>query len=278
MDPDRPAAELPAVERQVVLHRPGPAGGVVPGGAVRVAGRGHEERLVLGHDAGERVVGRVPAVAVLVPLVHREAVDPAVREDVGVGQAEALAELGPQAPEDVGDDVRRVRDDEEEVALRRPGQLGHGPGPLLAEELDGRSVDPVGSDREVDEAAGAETLRRLGQLVDLAAARRAQAGHDDGLDPPPGGERLVEDAEARDGAPVRATKGRREVDELHAEPEVGLVGAEALERLLVGEAREGNVLERPIGGDGAGDVDRHRLDEVHHRAPRPRSSSRGRAG
>ena len=126
-------------------------------------------------------------------------------------------------------------------------------------------MDPVGRDRQVDEAAGAQTLRRLDQLVDLAAARRAQAGHGDALDPPAGGQGLVEDAEARGRAPVRAAQDRGKVDELHAEPEVGLVGSETLERLVVGEARKGHVLEGPLGGDGAGDRDRHGLDEVHHR-------------
>ena len=48
-DPDRAAAELPAVQRDVVLERPGPAGGIVGRRVERVARRGHEERLVLGH-------------------------------------------------------------------------------------------------------------------------------------------------------------------------------------------------------------------------------------
>ena len=101
MDPDRAATELPAVEREVVLERPGAAGRVVGRRLGRVAGRGHEQRLVLGDDAAERVVGRVPAPVLLVPLVHREAVDPDVGEDGRVGQAEALAELDAQAAEDV---------------------------------------------------------------------------------------------------------------------------------------------------------------------------------
>ena len=93
MDPDRAAAELPAVEREVVLERAGPAGRVLGRRLRRVAGGRHEQRLVLGHDAAERVVGRVPAAVLLVPLVHREAVDPDVGEHVRVGQAQPLAEL-----------------------------------------------------------------------------------------------------------------------------------------------------------------------------------------
>ena len=265
MDPDRAAAELPAVEREVVLHRPGPAGRILPGGPVRVARRRHEERLVLGDDARERVVGRVPAAPVLVPLVHREAVDPAVGEDVGIGKAEAQAELGPQAAEDVGDDGRRVGDDQEEVTLRRAGELGDRPRALLAEELDDRPVDPVGRDREVDEPFAP---RRFASSTSSSIWLRLAAprpGAAIALTRPPAARVSSKTRKPEDGAPVRAAQHRGEVDELHAEPEVGLVGPEPLERLLVGEAREGHVLERPLRGDRAGDLDRHRLDEVHHR-------------
>jgi len=247
VDADGAAAELPAVEGEVVLHRPGPAGRIRVRRPVRVAGGGHQERLIVGQDAGERVVGGVPAVALLVPLVHREAVDPAVGEDVGVGKAEAGAQLRAQAAEDVGDDRRPVGDDEEEVALLRPGQRRHRPGPLLAHELHRRAVDAVACQRQVDEAPGAEALRRLRQLVDLASARAGEAGRDDALHPPTGGKRLVEDPEAGGRAPGLVAEGRGEVDQLHPEAQVGLVGAEALERLVVGEPRERDVLERPLG-------------------------------
>ena len=101
VDPDRAAAELPAVEREVVLERPGAAGRVLGRRPIGIAGCGHQQRLVLGQDAAERVVGRVPATELGVPLVHREAVDPDVGQDLGVGQAEPVAELDAQPPEDV---------------------------------------------------------------------------------------------------------------------------------------------------------------------------------
>ena len=74
MDADGPAAELPAVEHQVVLERPRPAGRISGRRRGRIADAVVEQRLVLGHDAAERVVRRVPAPVLLVPLVHREAV------------------------------------------------------------------------------------------------------------------------------------------------------------------------------------------------------------
>ena len=63
VDPDRPATELPAVEREVVLERPRAAGRVRGRRLRRIAGCRHQQLLVLGQDAAERVVGRVPAAA-----------------------------------------------------------------------------------------------------------------------------------------------------------------------------------------------------------------------
>ena len=61
-----------------------------------------------GTHAAERVVRRVPALVLGVPLVHREAVDPGVREHVRVRQPEPLAELDAQPAEHVGGDHRRA--------------------------------------------------------------------------------------------------------------------------------------------------------------------------
>ena len=100
------------------------------------------------------------------------------------------------------------------------------------------------------------------------------------------------------GAPSGIGQGRREVDELHREAHVRLVRAEPLHRLVVGEARERRLADRPVRDRGAGHLDDHPLDEVHHRllgdeahlevelgelglpvaARRPRRGSSGRSG
>ena len=49
-----------------------------------------------------------------------------------------------------------------------------------------------------------------------------------------------------------------------AEADVGLVGAEALHDLVVGEARERLLRDRPVGRRRPRHVDDHRLDEGHH--------------
>src|SRR5207247_4584375 len=83
VDADRSAAELPAVEGDVVLESTGPAGRVVWCRLGEVAGCRRQELLVLGEHAAERVVGRGPTLVLDVPLVHREAMDPAERQDLG---------------------------------------------------------------------------------------------------------------------------------------------------------------------------------------------------
>ena len=90
---------------------------------------------------------------------------------------------------------------------------------------------PADLNREVDQTLRAESPGELGQLVDLVAGRAAPAGGDDRLHPAAARERLVEHPEATRRLPCPIDEGRCEVDELHPEAQVGLVGAEALERL-----------------------------------------------
>ena len=256
-----PAAQLPAVEREVVLERSRAAGGVVRRRAGRVAGAGHEQLFVLGEDAAERVVRGVPAPELLVPLVHREAMDPDVGQHLRVDQPEPLAELGTQPPEDVGGDIGRVGDHEDEVALVRAGSLPDPGRGLRREELGDGSLDlATGLDRQVGEALRAEPLRPLGQLVDLAARGTAHARRDDRLDAAARRERLVEHAEPR-----AALERRREVDQLHAEADVWLVGAEPFDDLVVREHGERHLLDRPFRCRRLADLDGDLLDEAHDR-------------
>src|SRR5262249_41389280 len=100
-DADGPAPELPAVEDDVVLQGTSLSRWVARRGPIRIAGRGHEERLILGQHPRERVVGGVPALVLRIPFVHREARDPRVREDVLVNEPESRAEVGAELAEDL---------------------------------------------------------------------------------------------------------------------------------------------------------------------------------
>ena len=171
VDPDRAAAELPAVEREVVLERPRPAGRVLGRRVGGIAGGGHEQRLVLGQDAAERVVGGVPATVLGVPLVHREAVDPDVREHVRIGQAQPIAELDAQPAEDVGGDLGRVGDDQDQVALRRPAALDDR---ALRRRRTGTWRSARGSRRRARATGGPGPWRRT--AAPARSARRSRAG------------------------------------------------------------------------------------------------------
>ena len=128
------------------------------------------------------------------------------------------------------------------------------------EELGDGSLDlAAGLDRQVGEALRAEPFRALGQLVDLAARGTTHARRDDPLDPATRRERLVEHAE-----PGAALERRREVDQLHAEADVRLVGAEPLDDLVVREHGERHLQDRPLGCRRLADLDGNQLDELHH--------------
>ena len=196
----------------------------------------------------------------LVPFVHRKAVDPEVGKDIRVGKTEPLADLHAQATERVGRDRCSISDDEDEITLPRPGHLHDRALCRLREELGDRALDlAAGLEGEIGKAPGPESPGPLGQIVDLTTGHAGHPGRDDGLDPTATGEGLVEDLEAG-----RRSEGRGEVDQLHPEAHIRLVAAEAFDHLVVGEARERHRRERPVRRGRPRDLDDHRFDEGHH--------------
>ena len=177
----------------------------------------------------------------------------------GSARPEPLAELHPEPAEDVGRDRGAVGHDQDQVALRGPGPLDQGAFGVVGQELGDRALDlAAGLEGQVREPLGAEPLRPLGQLVDLAARDRGQPGRHDGLHPSARGEGVVEHPEPRRRCARGIGEDGRKVDELHPEPQVRLVRAEPLEGLVVGQDRERDLLDRPVG---------------RGRAARPRSPS-----
>ena len=101
MRTEPPPSSQPLRTRSYCIARARPAGSSGDG----LAGSPDavdEQRLVLGQDAAERVVGGVPALVLGVPLVHREAVHPDVREDRRVCELQPVAELDPETAEGLG--------------------------------------------------------------------------------------------------------------------------------------------------------------------------------
>ena len=94
VDPDRTAADLPAVEHDVVRL------------GDRRARVGLDEALVAVLRTGERMVHRGPALRLLVVLEHRE-VDHPQRLPAACGEPVLVADLRPQRAERVVRDLRR---------------------------------------------------------------------------------------------------------------------------------------------------------------------------
>ena len=266
-DPDRAAAELPAVEHDVVLHRMGAPGRVVGRPVVEAAGDGRQERLLLGNDAAERVVRRVPARLLSASHLY---IGKRWTQQYASSSAFASPSRPPSSTRRRPSTSLATSAASATIRIRSPGaapavfanrclrlgrqELRNGAGQLAA----------VG-DGKVDEPAGAEALGELGQVVDLAAGHAAHARRSDALDAAARRQRLVEHAESRGRSAVRTDERGREVEQLHREPDVGLVRPVALDRLLVREDRERDVAQRPLGDHGPRDLDRHRLHERHHR-------------
>ena len=158
-----------------------------------------------------------------------------------------------------------IRDDQDQVALPCPGALDQRLLRLGSEELRDRALDlATDLECEIGEALRSESTGAIGQFVDLATGDAGHPGRHDRLDPAARRKRRIEDAEARCRDAVRTDERRREVDELHREPDVGLVRAEAFKRRLVGQRRERGFEDGPVRDRRVGDLDRHRLDERHH--------------
>ena len=140
-----------------------------------------------------------------------------------------------------------VGDDQHQVTV------GDGPTPLdasaslsaLPQELQhGRCDATPSSSSQVDEALRAGPLGALGQLVDLRRDAPAMPGA-----AIPDAAAVREDvSKTRNPEPLRPDRpAPREVGELHAEPDVGLVRAEAVDRLAIGVARERDLADRAVG-------------------------------
>ena len=204
VDTDASRSELPTVQHQVV--------------GLRAHGQrvGRQQRQVLGVRHGEGMVRRLRH-AVGAGLEHREVDDPdvAVRAFAHRGRAER----GAQRAEHLAGGLVPVRDGEDEVARLGARRREDAHRLLVGEVARQRAIErhrAVG-DPEPGEPGRPGPLRLLGQLVE-ARARKVRTRLDaQGLD-----------GRRREGPHLGLRKHVGQVDELHAEAQVGLVGAEAV--------------------------------------------------
>ena len=225
VDPDGAAAELEAVQDQVV------------GARLRRA------RLeVVGERRRERVMVRDPLVLVVAPLeqLRFEVPDelPAILRD----QIEPSREIPPEPVERYVRSIDPVGDETDQIPgpgtrpLEDPGAL------LVAQELlDRRPERSLVLDRDPHEPGGAAALRVLDELVQLLAREgRGTLGGDEALD------RAAVGRDLRERREPRALEELGELRKLHPVPEVGLIRAVAFEHLVVGHATEGRAHVGPL--------------------------------
>ena len=118
---------------------------------------------------GERVVRRVPATLLFVPLQQREVHHPRERHQVRVCQSELLSHAVAQAAEALVGDLWRVGDNREEVAHLSACALANRLQLALRKELRNRRAHPIGGEGDGCQPLRAEPLDELGQLVELFA-------------------------------------------------------------------------------------------------------------
>src|SRR4029450_4351025 len=142
VDTDAARPELVAVEDQVVGAGGGLLGGVREG-VGPLAGGG-----------GERVVGRVPAAGLLVPLEPGELGDRGEGAPAPGDQAALGGQPDPQVAEDGLGHRGAVGGDQQQVARPGPGDLAQGVAFGVGEELVQGRAQPLGLDRDPGQALG----------------------------------------------------------------------------------------------------------------------------
>ena len=152
MDTHRAAADFGAVQHHVV------------GAGQRLARAGLERHRIVVDRRGERVVHRGPALAVGIPLEHREVDDPE-RRPACADEAEVLADLEAQRADRVVDDLGLVGAEENQVAGLRARALHEAGHRGVRQELEDRRLQAFAAlgrvvDLDVREALRAVARRR----------------------------------------------------------------------------------------------------------------------
>ncbi len=127
---------------------------------VAIGGIERQELLDTQVRHGERVVGEVDLLLLLVPLVHREVDDPAQLESVLVDQPQLRADPGARGTGELGGPGGLVGSEEDDVPGLRSG-LGRDPRlDLGGDELGDRPLAAVRLEYDVAQAARAHVLAR----------------------------------------------------------------------------------------------------------------------
>ncbi len=231
MDTDRATAEFHAVHHDVVVL------------AADFLGVGLEQRDVVGHGCGERMMAGIPAVLFAVEPEQRKFDDPEEIELIRRNRQLALrlehvGAIEPDLAEDFARGQPLIGGEQDQVAFL---DLELGDKRLLLGvveklynrrfPLDGSTVRPF-LDLDVGKTFRAKTLGVFGHRLDLALRRAGHAFRVHGFHHAAVGNRAAEHLE---GARLEFLG---EIHEFHAKTSVGLVNAVAVQRFLEADALE----------------------------------------
>jgi len=244
VDTDAAATHLDAVAHEIV------------GQGTHLLGMLVEQRQVVGVGHGERMVRGHEALLLVAPLKEREVDNPQTLKHVFVAQPETLAHLKTEVAKLHARLVGVVaRENQHEVTVVGTHQLLDVEEHLGSVKLVDRAFHrAIGLILDIDQSLGTHlrTLHEIGQFVELLATIVGTARHADTADIGC----LVEDREL-----ALAFEGILKFDELHAKPQVGLVGAKPSHGLVpchalqLGQLHATDFLEQMAG---------HRLEEIEH--------------
>src|SRR5262249_25465582 len=244
VDTDRATADLLAIEHEVVR---------LGQDASRVA---LEALQVFVPRRGERMVHRLPAALVRVPFEERKIDDPENGVAVLRDELVTLGQLDAEAPEERRRRRPLVADEQQEIA-RRGAQLLDERGPDGVEKFGHRRLQTAVGDLHPYEALGAPALGLRDEVVGLLPAEPAGARNAERL------HRVSAANHLGEGLELTAAEQIADVLELEAETQIGLVGAEAIHGLGVGEPGERrwqrHVVHRP---QHLGDQALHQRQEI----------------
>ncbi len=252
VDADAAAADLPAVEDDIIGLGPHTAGIALQNGPIRVLG------------AGEGVMHRGPAALALVVLHQGEVDHPAEGQLRGVHHPRAPADLQTQGAEAGGHHAGLVRHQQDHVPHLGTAGLNDGGDLGVREELGDLAAQGVGGvetvrpsragDTDPGHALGPKGLDNGRQFVDLPPGELRAAGVAHALDLPAPGHRILEDAEAALGHQLA------DVEELQPKAQVRAVIAIEAHGFVIGDDGEGYLADA-LGADGLGEADHQLLDD-----------------
>ena len=141
--------------------------------------------------------------------------------------------MEPEFPRDIAREIARARDEQNRIAGFGAAEFLKFRDRRIVEEFLDRRLPAVGRKAHVDQSAGTEALRGLGERIEIASRERGTAGIAHGRHPA----RRIADVLSQE-VDRGARERRIDVAEFETEAQIGFVDAEASHRIDVCDPRD----------------------------------------